>query len=86
MMMTGLYKKYGGAKVQLISELKPQIRLRKKFLMYGIIGAFVTVIDVLVCMGSEVFSNAVIANTFGVVTGFIIQYFLTAKHVYNEKT
>ena len=46
---------------------------------------FVTVIDIAVCRVCEFFFSPVVSNTFGVVTGFIIQYFLTSKHVYNTK-
>lgn len=67
----------------------------KAFIMYGLISVFVTVIDVVVTacaeflLSSFVFSASnsgtvpVLSNTIGVVTGFIIQYFLTARHVYN---
>lgn len=67
----------------------------KNFLAYGIISVAVTVIDVIVSRGSEglfgmvvdsVSAVPVIANATGVVTGFIIQYFLTAKFVYNTKS
>lgn len=54
----------------------------KTFIMYGLISVFVTVIDVVVCRLCERFTLIVVANTIGVVTGFIIQYFLTARHVY----
>ena len=54
--------------------------------MYGLISVFVTVIDVVVCRICERFVPIVAANTIGVVTGFIIQYFLTAKHVYNSRS
>lgn len=54
----------------------------KAFIMYGLISVFVTVIDVVVCRLCERFTLIVVANTIGVVTGFIIQYFLTARHVY----
>ena len=54
----------------------------KSFIMYGLISVFVTVIDVVVCRLCERFIPVVAANTAGVITGFIIQYFLTARHVY----
>ena len=54
--------------------------------MYGIISVFVTFVDVIVCRLCEQLTTPVIANTIGIVTGFIIQYFLTARHVYNTKS
>ncbi len=68
-----------------ISEsLKVQIRLHRSFLLYGIISVFVTLIDAATCRICEIWLSSVAANTVGVVTGFIIQYFLTARHVYNK--
>lgn len=64
--------------------LKEQIRLHKAFLLYGIISVFVTLVDISVCRISEIWLESVAANTIGVITGFIIQYFLTARHVYNK--
>lgn len=66
--------------------LKETIQKHKAFIRYGLISAFVTVIDVIVCRVCEQFTQVVIANTIGVVTGFIIQYFLTAKYVYNTRS
>ena len=57
----------------------------RRFLLYGFISVFVTLVDVVVCRISERFINPVAANTLGVVVGFVIQYFLTSKHVYNTK-
>lgn len=70
----------------LLKTGKDLIVKHKAFLMYGIISVFVTVIDVIVCRLCEKFATPVIANTIGVITGFIIQYFLTARHVYNTKS
>ena len=76
-------------------QITSYIRAHKAFVMYGLISVFVTVIDVAVTGCAELVLSAyvlngsisravpVIANTIGVVTGFIIQYFLTARHVYN---
>lgn len=64
--------------------LKTQMRLHKSFLLYGIISVFVTLVDVATCRICEIRISSVAANTVGVVTGFIIQYFLTARHVYNK--
>ncbi len=62
------------------------IRNHKAFIAYGLISVFVTVIDIVVCRFCEQFTTPVIANTIGVIVGFIIQYFLTARHVYNTKS
>ncbi len=64
--------------------LKSQILSHKAFLLYGIISVFVTLIDVLTCRICEIWISSVTANTVGVITGFVIQYFLTARHVYNK--
>lgn len=57
----------------------------------------VTIIDVLISAASEFLlticadnvlplnSIYIISNTLGIISGFIIQYFLTARHVYNVK-
>ena len=65
--------------------IKRTLALHRSFIVYGLISVFVTVLDVVVCRLSEHFFNAVTANTMGVVVGFVVQYFLTAKHVYNTK-
>lgn len=75
------------------NKIKSYIHDHKAFIMYGLISVFVTVIDVIVTWCAElILSHAwgsasgtvpVVSNTIGVVTGFIIQYFLTARHVYN---
>lgn len=70
---------------KVMESIKTQIRLHKAFLLYGIISVFVTLIDVATCRICENWIPSVAANTVGVVTGFIIQYFLTARHVYNKK-
>ena len=76
-------------------KIKMMIGEHKGFLAYGIISVAVTVIDVVVSRLSEslfglfidsISAVPVIANATGVITGFIIQYFLTAKFVYNTKS
>ena len=47
------------------------------------ISVFVTIIDIAVSRISENFVDVVIANTIGVVTGFVIQYFLCTRKVYS---
>ena len=66
--------------------IKDFIENHKAFTAYGFISVLVTVIDIIVCRFCERFTTPVIANTVGVITGFIIQYFLTARHVYNTKS
>lgn len=48
------------------------------------ISVFVTLIDIATCRLCEMWISPVAANTVGVVTGFIIQYFLTSRHVYKN--
>lgn len=69
-----------------VDFLKNFVKNHKAFLLYGIISVFVTVIDVVICRLCERFTSPVISNTIGVLTGFILQYFLTARHVYNTKS
>lgn len=51
-------------------------------MIYFLISVFVTLVDIVVSRVSERFVDVVIANTIGVVTGFVIQYFLCTKKVY----
>ena len=70
----------------MIGIIKKQVIAHKSFLWYTGISVFVTGIDVMVSRLSELLlHHAVIANTIGVVTGFIIQYFLTSRKVYNSR-
>lgn len=72
--------------VSLLQHLKIQYVKHRAFLTYGFISVFVTLLDMIASRASEyLLHNAVWANTIGVVTGFIVQYFLTARHVYNSK-
>ena len=66
--------------------ISDMIKKHKAFLLYGLISVIVTAVDVAVCRICERFASPVIANTIGVVTGFILQFFLTAHHVYNTKS
>ena len=66
--------------------LRKQFFLYKKFCLYLLISVSVTLIDVLASHLSELFLPLIAANTLGVSLGFIIQYFLTARHVYNSKS
>lgn len=69
----------------MIKLLKEQFFLHKSFCVYFLISVFVTVLDVSTSRLCELFTEVVIANTIGVVVGFIVQYFLTSRHVYNSK-
>lgn len=78
-----------------IQRVKTLIVEHKAFFLYGLISVFVTVIDMIVSRFFEGFFGVFItsvsaipvtANTVGVVVGFIIQYFLTAKYVYHTRT
>ena len=70
----------------LVKRIKEILINHKAFIIYGMISVFVTIVDVVVCRLCEQFTTPVIANTIGVLTGFIIQYFMTASHVYNTKS
>ncbi|MDR0914471.1 MAG: hypothetical protein LBM65_04830 [Oscillospiraceae bacterium] len=74
----------------MIKSISNYYSKHKAFLHYLFISVFVTVIDVLVSFFAEKSLAAfhqtystLIANTLGVVVGFIIQYFLAARLVYN---
>ena len=57
-------------------------KAHRSFVIYFLISVFVTLVDIVVSRVSERFVDVVIANTIGVVTGFVIQYFLCTKKVY----
>lgn len=62
--------------------MKKWIKEHRAFSNYFMISCFVTIIDILLSRVCELFTVAVVANTIGVVVGFIIQYFLCTKKVY----
>lgn len=66
-----------------MDKIKQWIRDHKAFVTYFLISVFVTLIDIAVSRICENFVEVVIANTIGVVTGFVIQYFLCSRKVYN---
>ena len=70
---------------KLIVFAKKQYLEHKSFIIYGFISVLVTVIDVITCRICELFFRPVFSNTLGVLVGFIIQYILTSRHVYNSK-
>ncbi len=68
----------------IIQFCKTWIQQHKAFILYGLISVFVTLVDIAVCRVGEIWFSTVFSNTLGVLTGFTIQYFLTARHVYNK--
>lgn len=83
----------------MIGILKKWINEHKSFVNYFLISCFVTVLDIAVSFGLEkclimlfevdASKAALAGNAAGVVTGFIVQYFLCTKKVYagsNAKT
>lgn len=70
------------------------INEHRKFLIYFFISCFVTVLDILISALGEkyiipdIINNTtiipVISNAIGVITGFIVQYLLCSKNVYNK--
>lgn len=76
----------------MISAAKKWISLHRGFVNYFLISCFVTVLDIAVsfalekCLvsvfGADASKAALAGNAAGVVTGFIVQYFLCTKKVY----
>ena len=66
----------------MISKIKEWIKAHRSFVIYFTISVFVTLVDIVVSRVCERFVDVVIANTIGVVTGFIIQYFLCTRKIY----
>ena len=58
------------------------LKRHKAFIWYFSISVIATVVDVVVSRLSERIFPIVIANTMGVVAGFILQYFLCTAKVY----
>ena len=56
----------------MLEAIKKFITERKTFVTYFLISVLVTVIDVIVSRVCEIWFKEVIANTIGVVVGFII--------------
>ena len=63
-------------------KINQWIKAHRSFVIYFLISVFVTLVDIVVSRVSERFVDVVIANTIGVVTGFIIQYFLCTRKIY----
>lgn len=64
------------------NKISQWIKAHKAFVSYFLISVFVTLVDVVVSRVCERFVDVVIANTIGVVTGFVIQYFLCTRKIY----
>lgn len=65
-------------------KIKNLYQSHKSFYTYFLISVFVTILDIIVSRVSENIVDPVLANTFGVVVGFVVQYFLCTKKVYNN--
>ena len=65
-----------------MEKIKQWIKAHRSFVIYFLISVFVTLVDIVVSRVSERFVDVVIANTIGVVTGFVIQYFLCTRKIY----
>lgn len=65
--------------------IKALLEKNKMIITYGLISCFVTVIDVAVSYMLEDYTGILTANAIGVITGFIIQYFLASKKVFNSQ-
>jgi len=57
----------------------------KPFVRYTAISMFVALIDMSVSRLMERFLPLLLANTTGIVTGFLIQFLLTARFVYHKR-
>ena len=64
------------------NKINQWIKEHRSFVIYFLISVFVTLVDIVVTRVSERFVDIVIANTIGVVTGFVIQYFLCTRKIY----
>ena len=68
-----------------IEKAKNIFNEHKGFTNYFMISVFVTIIDIIVSWVTEFWVPVLYANSIGVITGFIVQYFMTSKYVYNKK-
>lgn len=66
----------------MVSKIKQWIKTHKAFVTYFLISVFVTVVDIVLSRVCERFVDIIIANTIGVVTGFVIQYILCTRKIY----
>jgi len=61
------------------------IKKHEDFIKYLLISGFVTILDIVTSWGCEFLLPILIANSIGIITGFVVQYFMTTKYVYNKK-
>lgn len=70
----------------MINKIKKWRREHQKFSNYFLISLFLTFFDIIFSRFCEKFTGAVEANTISLIFGFIIQYFLCAKKVYQNNS
>ena len=68
-----------------MNKIKSLFVDNKRFWYYALISVFITVIDVLLSYLLENVMDKFYANGIGVITGFIIQYILASKSVFNSR-
>ena len=66
----------------MMEKIKQWIKAHRSFVIYFLISVFFFFFFFFVSRVSERFVDVVIANTIGVVTGFVIQYFLCTRKIY----
>lgn len=69
----------------MVDTIKNLFQKYKQIIMYGSISVFVTIIDISICFILENFMDKLYANAIGVIAGFIIEYFLASKKVFNSR-
>ena len=67
-----------------MKKIKIWIKEHRLFSSYFLISVLVTFIDIFVSRLCEIRLNEVESNTIGVISGFIVQYFLCASKVYKK--
>lgn len=69
----------------MIELLRKQYVAHPAFSRYFMISVFVTLLDTAVSRISELFAPLIVANSMGIIIGFLTQYVLASRHVYNNK-
>ena len=68
-----------------MNNIKMLIKKHKSFIIYGLCSVLITIVDAfIVFLLSSNGKNIVLANTIGVISGSIIQYFIVTKKVFNK--
>jgi len=67
------------------NNIKKLMKENKSFINYLLISVFVTIIDIITSRICEQVIPVIYANSVGIVAGFIIQYLMTTRYVYNKK-